>query len=71
MLVLAYFVSFTGCYEDDIFEVISNLHAQESKFGGIIYKCGGKSFKKLEFVFPKSIGRGVGFQVGKGGVNYT
>ena len=26
------FASFKG-YEDDIFEVISNLHVQESKFG--------------------------------------
>ena len=39
------------------FEVISNLHVQESKFGGKIYKFGGKSKKKLklrefmEFVF--------------------
>ena len=32
-IVLKYFASFTG-YEDDIFEVISNLHVQGSKFGG-------------------------------------
>ena len=30
-------------YEDDIFEVISNLRHQESKFCGNIYKFGGKS----------------------------
>ena len=30
--VLTYFASFTG-YEDDIFEVILNLHVQWSKFG--------------------------------------
>ena len=40
--VLVYFASFTG-YEDDIFEVISNLHDQEFKFGGYINKFGGKS----------------------------
>ena len=50
---------FTG-YEDDILEVSSNLHVQESKFGGKMYKFGGKSFTKLnsaefiEFVFSKS-----------------
>ena len=54
--VLTYFASFTG-YEDDIFEVISILPVQESKFGGYVYKFGGKSKKKLnsagfmEFVF--------------------
>ena len=32
-LVFTYFESFTD-YEDDIFEVISNLHVQGSKFGG-------------------------------------
>ena len=31
-IVLKYFASFTG-YEDDIFEGISNLNFQESKFG--------------------------------------
>ena len=41
-------------------KVISNLQVQESKFGGNIYKFGGKSFKKLSFaefmelVFSKS-----------------
>ena len=41
-------------------EVISNLHVLESKFGGKIYKFGGKSLKWLssaefmEFVFSKS-----------------
>ena len=43
-IVFKYFASFTG-YEDEIFEVISNLHVQESKFGGNIYKFGGKSNK--------------------------
>ena len=31
-------------YEDDIFETISNLHNQGSKFGRKFYKFGGKSF---------------------------
>ena len=31
-IVFTYFASFTG-YEDDMFEVISNLHILESKFG--------------------------------------
>ena len=44
--VLKYFASFTG-YEDDSFEVISNLQVLESKFGGYIYKFGGKSKKKV------------------------
>ena len=34
-LVFRYFASFTH-YEDDIFEVISNMHVQGSKFGGKI-----------------------------------
>ena len=49
-----YFALFIG-YEDDIFEVISNLHVQGSKFG---VKFGGKSFffklnsaELMEFVF--------------------
>ena len=42
-IVLTYFASFTG-YSDGIFEVISNLHVQGSKFGGKLYKFGGKSF---------------------------
>ena len=41
-----YVALFTG-YKDDIFEVISSSPVQESKFGGYIYKFGGKSFKKL------------------------
>ena len=40
-IVFKYYASFTG-YEDDIFEVISNLHAQGSKFGGKFDKCGGQ-----------------------------
>ena len=58
-MVFTYFASFTG-YEDDISEVISNLHDQGSKFGGKFYKMGGKYFQKLnsaefmEFVFSKS-----------------
>ena len=59
-LVFTYFALFTD-YEDDIFEDISSLHVQGSKFGGKIYKFGGKSKKKLnstefmEFVFSKSV----------------
>ena len=48
-IVFTYFASFTG-YEDDIFEVISNLHVQGSKCGEIFYKFSGKSFKKSNFV---------------------
>ena len=57
-LVFTYFALFTD-YEDDIFEVISNLHVQGSKFGGKMTKFGGKSFKMLnstefiEFVFSR------------------
>ena len=59
-IVFRYFASFTG-YENDIFEVISNLHVQGFKFSGKFDKFGGKSFKKLnsaefmEFVFSKSV----------------
>ena len=59
-IVFTYFASFTG-YEDDILEVSSNLHVQESKFGVKIYKFGGTSKKKLnsaefmEFVFSRSV----------------
>ena len=59
-IIFTYFASFTG-YEDDIYEVISNLHVQGSKFGGKFEKFGGKSFLKMnsvefmEFVFPKSV----------------
>ena len=42
-IILTYFSSFTG-YEDDIYEVISNLHVQGSKFGRKFEKFGGKSF---------------------------
>ena len=45
--VFTYFASFTG-YADDIFEVISYLHVQGSKFGGKFEKFGGKSFTKIE-----------------------
>ena len=41
-IVFTYFASFTA-YEDDIFEVISNLHVQGSKFGGKLDKFGWKS----------------------------
>ena len=57
-IVLTYFASFTG-YGDDIFEGISNLHVQGSKFGGKLEKFGGKPLKKLnaaefmEFVFSQ------------------
>ena len=43
-IVFTYFASFTG-YEEDILKVISNLQVKESKFGGKIYKFGGKSLK--------------------------
>ena len=43
------FASFTS-YANYIFEVISNLHVQESKFGGQINKFGAKSFKKLNYI---------------------
>ena len=56
-IVVTYFASFTG-YEGDIFEVISNLQVQESKFGGKFDKFDEKNnFKKfdsaefMEFVF--------------------
>ena len=45
-IVLTYFASFTG-YEDDNFEVISNLRVQGSKFGKKNYNFGEKSFPKL------------------------
>ena len=57
--VFTYFASLTG-YENDIFEVISYLPVQGSKFDGKCEKLGGKSFFKLnstefiEFVFSKS-----------------
>ena len=41
-IVNQYFALYTG-YEGEIFEVISNLYVQESKFGGNIYKFGVKS----------------------------
>ena len=43
-LVFTYSASFTD-YEDDIFDVISNLHVQESKFGGKFFKFWGKSLR--------------------------
>ena len=46
-IVFKYFASFTG-YTDNIFEVISNLHVQGSKFGGKFDKLCGKSLKKIE-----------------------
>ena len=59
-LVFTYFALLTD-YEDDIFECISNLHVQGSKFGGKINKVGGKSFffklssaEFMEFVFFNS-----------------
>ena len=45
-LVFTYCALYTD-YQDDIFEVISNLHVHGSKFGGKINKFGGKSFRKL------------------------
>ena len=47
-LVITYLASFSD-YEDDIFEAVSksNWHVQGFKFGGKIYKFGGKSFKKI------------------------
>ena len=45
-IVFTCFASFTG-YEDEILEVSFNLHVQESKFGGKVYKFGRKYFKKL------------------------
>ena len=55
-LELTYFAYFTD-YEDDMFEIISNLHVHGSKFGGKINRFGGKSFTNfnstefMEFVF--------------------
>ena len=45
-IVFTYFTSFTG-YEDAIFDFISNLHVQKSKFGRNIYQFGVKCRKKL------------------------
>ena len=44
-IVLTYFASFTG-YEDDIFEVIPNLHFQGTKHSGKFDKFCGKSLQK-------------------------
>ena len=58
-LVFTYLALFLE-YEDNIFEIISNLHIQGSKFGGKINKFGGKSKTKLNspefmgFVFSGS-----------------
>ena len=60
--LLKRFASLTG-YEDVIFDVFSNSHVQESKFGGYIHKFGGKSKKKLkspefiEFFSPSLVKR--------------
>ena len=43
-IVFTYVASFTG-YENDTFEVISNLHVQGSKFSRKSDKFGGKSVK--------------------------
>ena len=62
-ILIKYFASFIG-YEDDICEVIFNLHMQGANFGGKKRrrkKFGGKSFVKLnsvefmEFLFSKSV----------------
>ena len=37
----------SGTYEDDIFEVIANLHVLRCKFGEKMGQFGGKSFLKL------------------------
>ena len=42
-MLFKYFASFLG-FEDDILEVIYNLHIQEAKFGGKKEKKGGKYF---------------------------
>ena len=48
-IVFTYFASFTS-YEEDIFEVISNLHVQGSKFDEKFDKFGGKPLRKLNSV---------------------
>ena len=60
-LVSIYFASFID-YENEIFEVISNLHVQGSKFGGKMNKFGGVCFFKVwcvpsEEVFLRSSSR--------------
>ena len=45
-IVFPYFALFTG-YEDDIFEVIANLHVHRSKFGGKLFKNGEAFFVLL------------------------
>ena len=42
-IVFTYIAAFTS-YEDNILEVISNLHVQGSKFGGKFDKFGGDFF---------------------------
>ena len=60
LIVFTYFASFKG-YEDDIYEVISNLQVLRCKFGGKMDQFGGKSFLKLNSVefmklfFSKSV----------------
>ena len=51
--VFIYFALFTD-YEDDIFDVISNLHVQGSKFGRTS-KMKLNSTEFMEFVFSKSV----------------
>ena len=45
-----HFASYTA-YEDDIFEVFSNLHVQGSKFGGKFDKFGAKFDKLGDFFY--------------------
>ena len=49
MIIFTCFALFTD-YEDDNFEIISNLHIQGSKFGEKINKFGGKSKNKIELL---------------------
>ena len=61
-ILFTYFVSFIG-FEEDILDVISNLHVQWDKFIVKKDQPGGKSFKKfksakfMEFNFSKSAGQ--------------
>ena len=47
LLSIQYFASFTN-YEEDIFEVIPNMHVQGSKFGGKITNSAENQKKKVE-----------------------
>ena len=52
-MLFTYFAPFI-CYEDDILEVISNLHIQGTNFGGKKDQFGRISFKKLNSTeFPE------------------